>query len=181
MEAYLLMNPAVIVIVLLLLFPAATAAQSQPATALASGSPIRPRVADSATGYIDNAIIGSQFRFRFDSGFGVNAPDRAEFFYAKCGCFRFLPPTNPAFDPNAPGPGTRGQIENSLYFQEFRLDAEYALYDRFSILAEIPARVVEPNEFGRFAGLSDIRLGLKGGIVANDDLARNGQLRTHIR
>jgi hypothetical protein len=67
-----------------------------------------------------------------------------------------------------------------LYFQEFRLDAEYAPSDRLSFFAEVPARVIEPRVVGRFAGLSDIRVGLKGGLIANDDTALTGQLRAYI-
>ena len=37
-------------------------------------------------GYVDDAIVGSQVRIRFDAGFKDNAPDRAEFFYPQCGC-----------------------------------------------------------------------------------------------
>ncbi len=43
-------------------------------------------VADNA-GYIDSAIIRSRFRMRYDDAFNLNSPDRAEYFYAKCGCF----------------------------------------------------------------------------------------------
>src|SRR5215471_20475389 len=120
------MQFAIQVLTVLLLLPAASFAQAQreppPPPPPTTGETVRPRLADSATGYIDNAIIGSQIRFRFDSSFGVNSPDRAEYFYGKCGCFRFLPPSNPAFDPNAPGPGGAGQIESKLDFQELRLD-----------------------------------------------------------
>jgi hypothetical protein len=176
------MNPAIVLIILLFLFPATTSAQNtqQPTTTSTPTAPARPRLADSATGYIDNAIIGSQIRFRFDSGFGVNAPDRAEFFYGKCGCFRSLPPSNPAFDPNAPGPGNDGQIETDLYFQELRLDGEYAVKDRLSVFAEIPARAIEPKVVSRAAGLSDIRAGFKGGIIATDDTALTAQLRAYV-
>jgi hypothetical protein len=167
---------------LLLLFPATTRAQTQrePVTAPNASRIARPRLADSATGYIDNAIIGSQIRFRMDAGLGVNAPDRAEFFYAKCGCFRFLPPNNPAFDPNAPGPGSGGQIEGDLAFQEFRFDAEYAFQNRLSAFAEIPARMIEPRSVPRTAGISDIRAGFKGGLIANDYTALTGQLRVYF-
>jgi hypothetical protein len=37
--------------------------------------------------YIDSAIIRSRVRVRYDAAYDLNAPDRAEFFYAKCGCF----------------------------------------------------------------------------------------------
>jgi hypothetical protein len=38
-------------------------------------------------GYIDSAIIRSRLRVRYESAYDLNAPDKAEFFYAKCGCF----------------------------------------------------------------------------------------------
>jgi hypothetical protein len=177
------MHPALLLILLVLSFATTTAAQVRrpaPTPATSEGGVIRPRLADSATGYIDNAIIGSQVRIRLDAGFGVNAPDRAEFFYAKCGCFRFLPITNPAYDPNAPGPGSGGQIEGDLAFQEFRFDAEYALAHRFSILAEVPARTIEPRAVPRTAGLGDIEIGAKGGIIANDTTALTGQMRVYF-
>ena len=69
-------------------------------------------VSDSNTGYIDNAIIGTFFRVRFDAGFEVDSPDRSEFFYGACGCARDVPnpPDNvpnangDVLNPNAPGP-----------------------------------------------------------------------------
>src|SRR5262245_47230214 len=45
------------------------------------------------TGYIDSAIPRTTLRLRYDSASGNNRPDRAEFFYPKCGCF-----------PGGPGP-----------------------------------------------------------------------------
>ena len=38
-------------------------------------------------GYIDGAAPVTQMRLRYDSMYGNNRPDRAEFFYPKCGCF----------------------------------------------------------------------------------------------
>jgi hypothetical protein len=43
-------------------------------------------VADNPV-YIDSAIIRSRFRMRYDAGYDLNSPDKAEFFYAKCGCY----------------------------------------------------------------------------------------------
>src|SRR5437660_1305295 len=63
----------------------------------------------SDVGYIDSAIPRTLLRLRADSAFNDNRPDRAEFFYAKCGCFRGLSPNNPLFDPKAAGPGTVGE------------------------------------------------------------------------
>ena len=75
-------------------------------------------------GYIDDAIIGSQVRGRFDVGLSNRAPDRAEFFYAKCGCFAD-PALGELFDPNAPGP--RPNAATELDFKQLMVEAEYAV------------------------------------------------------
>ncbi len=58
-------------------------------------------------GYVDDALIQSNVRIRFDAATGNTVPDRAEFFYAKCGCYRGLPPTSPGIRPGRAGPGAR--------------------------------------------------------------------------
>src|SRR5690349_20665511 len=96
----------------------------------------RPRTAGSMVGYIDDAIVGSQIRIRFDAGFNNDTPDMAEFFYAKCGCYRGLATVAPgAYDPNAPGPpaGNNIVIPRTLNFQELHLLAEYAPISHFSV------------------------------------------------
>ena len=78
-------------------------------------------------GYIDDALIGSQIRLRFEAGFDDKTPDLAEFFYAKCGCYNQLQSADPpAYDAKAPGPGPGivGQtlISNSyIYIWRIRL------------------------------------------------------------
>ena len=44
-------------------------------------------VAVNSAGYIDNAIVGTNYRSRFDAAYDNPLPDRAEFFYPQCGCF----------------------------------------------------------------------------------------------
>ncbi len=58
-------------------------------------------VADNV-GYIDSAIIRSRIRVRFDANFDDTSPDKAEFIYAKCGCF--ANPANFSFTLTAPTP-----------------------------------------------------------------------------
>jgi hypothetical protein len=66
-----------------------TSTQSSPPTSTpptkekGTNKPIRPASEGSMVGYVDDAIVASQIRFRFDAGFHDNAPDRAEFFYAQ--------------------------------------------------------------------------------------------------
>jgi len=148
----------------------------------------RPRMSGSMTGYIENAVVGSQVRMQFDGIFHVDSPDRDEFFYAKCGCYRGLA-GNPVFDPHSPGPG-QGIVTN-LKAQEFHLDLEYAPVRRFSFFAEIPERslqvqtAVQPGgaafSAGKFSssGIGDFRSGFKAAIIESEDLALTFQFRTY--
>ena len=153
----------------------------------------RPPIEGSMVGYIDNAIIVSQIRIRFDAAFDDNSPDRAEFFYAKCGCYRALNGTKiaAAFDPNAPGPGTG--IPTALNYQQLYLNAEYAPLRRLSFFAEVPIRWLQPQgfvpasslpftpvNFSNQAGLSDVQAGFKAAAVANRNTYLTFQLRAYF-
>lgn len=125
----------------------------------------------SMVGYVNDAGIQSQLRLRFDAGTEINAPDRAEFFYPKCGCYRDLP--NDDRDPDAPGPGPG--VATDVKYQQFYLQAEYAFGDRASVYGELPVRWLQPQAFvpglGSFedqSGISDLRLGAKLGLMATD-------------
>jgi hypothetical protein len=127
----------------------------------------RPRLQGSYTGYIENAIVGNQIRFRFDAGFDIQNPDRAEFFYAKCGCYRSAKP--PAYDPNAPGPGPG--IALKLNSQELHLNLEYAPFQRLSFFADVPERSIEftsvtGGALNNASGFGDFQAGLKFAFVA---------------
>jgi hypothetical protein len=127
----------------------------------------------SMVGYIEDPTVTSQVRVRFDSGRGVNAPDRAEFFYGKCGCYRDLPASHPLHDADAPGPGP-GIVED-MNFQELHVLAEFAVKPRVSIFGELPVRWIQPKDFitdtGSFdnqGGLGDIRAGAKFSAFSSD-------------
>ncbi|MGE5813792.1 MAG: transporter [Acidobacteriota bacterium] len=134
----------------------------------------RPRRRGSMVGYIQDAVVGSKVRIRFDAGFHNDAPDRAEFFYAKCGCYRDLPTSDGAYDPDAPGP--RPGAVSTLDFQQPYLEGEYALNDAFSVFGNVPVRWLQPKEFipdtgGSFpnhSGISDLRAGVKFAVVSDD-------------
>jgi hypothetical protein len=153
---------------------APTAAAAAGAAVVQSGGSVSsgPRRRPSMVGYIENADIGNKLRVRFDSGKGIQSADRAEFFYAKCGCYRFLAPNDPAYDPDAPGPGP-GVLTSADYTQ-FNVYGEYALSGRFSLVADLPIRSLKPKAFvpgtGTFpdaSGLSDVRAGLKLGMASD--------------
>jgi hypothetical protein len=150
----------------------------------------RPERRNSMIGYIDDAIIESQIRVRFDVGWGNRAPDRAEFFYAKCGCFRDLqnnPNPNVAalFDPNAPGPGPG--VVTDMDFRHLMVEAEYAFGGRLSVFGEIPLRWIQPQSFdggaqgfGNQGGFGDLRVGAKAGLISSRDHALTARLQLYF-
>jgi Putative MetA-pathway of phenol degradation len=153
------------------------AGQTPPPSAPAAG-----RRRPSLVGYIGDSSIGSQVRIRFDAGFEVTAADRAEVFYAKCGCYRDLPASHPAYDPDAPGPGPG--IATELQYQQLYLVGEYAMNGRASVYGELPIRWLQPQSFvpdsGSFessSGLGDVKGGIKVALTAARDHAVTVQLQ----
>ena len=139
----------------------------------------------SMVGYVEDSTIESKVRVRFDSAFENPLPDRAEFFYGKCGCYHDLDHTSPAFDPDAPGPSPG--IVTDLKFQQLYLEGEMAVSDRFSLLAQIPIRWLQPQSFvpgsGSFenhSGLSDLRLGTKIGLHNTADATVTAKVEVFI-
>jgi hypothetical protein len=194
------------VLILAILFPVVAAADDGPVvvdtdqTAVTSGQrpaarpvvgPPEPKRRGSMVGYIDDATIDDHVRVRFDAGFDNNVPDRAEFFYAQCGC-------NFAGAPGPGGPGP-GDLVTSLNFQQLTIDGQYALKrrgaeSRIAVFASIPVRFVQPqnflgqtfrppvpNTFQNASGLSDIRVGVKGAIVSSDDITLTAQVQAYFK
>lgn len=108
-----------------------------------------------AGSYIDSAIVGNQMRFRIDSAYNGPLPDRAEFFYAQCGCF------NPQ-DPNLGPALVETEIDS---YQEFTGYMERSLTENFSAFVEIPFRLINPEVNDNTGGLSDIRAGFKAALL----------------
>jgi hypothetical protein len=144
----------------------------------------RPKSEGSMVGYIDDPIVGSQVRLRFDAGFNDPYPDRDEFFYGKCGCYRGIPAGNPASDPNAPGPGPG--IARNLNFQQLYIYGEYAPLRRFSAFFELPFRWIQPSfvegtgTFPNQAGVSDVSLGVKLGLIDSERSSVTFQFKSYL-
>jgi hypothetical protein len=126
----------------------------------------------SMVGYIEDPSVASGVRIRFDAGWDLDSPDRAEFFYAKCGCYRDLSGTA-LFDPEAPGPGPG--VVTGMDYTQFNVLAEYAIKGRVSLFAELPFRSIKPTSFltgtGSFdnqSGLGDITAGMKVSLFSDD-------------
>jgi hypothetical protein len=114
-----------------------------------------------------------------DADFDLRNPDRAEFFYAKCGCYRTL---NPG-DPNAPGPGPG--VAKSANLQELQLHLEYAPKRRVSVFVETPVRFIQftPAPGGTLSngnGLGDVRAGFKYAVLAGENRYLTFQFRAYF-
>lgn len=124
-------------------------------------APIDP----SMVGYIDDAGVHSEIRIRFDAALDDATPDRAEFFYGKCGCYRGAP--GALNDPNAPGPGPG--IPRSVNFQQLYFYGEYAPTRNISVFTQLPLRWIQAKPapsgtapaFPSAGGFGDMQLGMK--------------------
>lgn len=126
----------------------------------------------SAVGYIDPALPLTCFRLRVDASYFNNRPDRAEFFYAKCGCFKIA-----GLDPNAPGPPLS---ETRVDYQDIRSYLEYAFDPRLSAFVELPVRFLNPEINANAAGYADMDAGVKYAVQYSDSQITTLQLRTYI-
>lgn len=159
--------------------PPQTSKSTQSQKTAPAKEPSGPPLEGSMVGYVDDAIVGSQVRIRFDAGFKDNAPDRAEFFYPQCGCF----------GGNAPGP--KPGASNDINFQQLYFQAEYAPVRRFSIFTEVPFRWIQPQSFipktfsgtttfSNQSGISDVRAGFKLAVTASSDHSLTFQFKAYF-
>ena len=147
-----------------------------------------PKIPGSMVGYIDNPIVQSLVRIRFDDAFEDRFPDRAEFFYAKCACYRGLQNLiPPAFDPNAPGPGPG--VPKAVNYQQLYMNAEYSPLRRFSAFVEVPIRWLQPQGFlsvppfpgfSNQSGLSDVTAGFKFAALASEGTYFTFQFKSYF-
>jgi hypothetical protein len=145
----------------------------------------RPRRRGTMVGYIEDAVVSSKVRIRFDVGWEINAPDRAEFFYAKCGCY-----IDAGADPEAPGPRPGATID--MDYRQLYVQGEFAVTDRFSAYAEFPFRWIQPNSFapesippgltpfGNQSGASDLRAGVKIAFVSEAANVVTGRVQAFV-
>jgi hypothetical protein len=149
-------------------FPSGQQPATPPGTAPGQAAPPSPTFAGVEGGaggtgqtvaskgaYIENAVPVTMFRMRYDSAYGNNRPDRAEMFYAKCGCFGTR---------DAHGPPL---LESKVDYQEATPYFEYAFSNRFSVFADIPVRFINPEQNANAAGISDVSFGMKYAFIAD--------------
>ncbi len=154
---------------------------SQQSAALGGSS--FPGVMPSIGGYIDDAIIRSRVRVRYDYLKNASFPDRAEYYYS--------------LNQNLGGRGPSdfgGLGIGNLDFQEIRTYVEWAMSPAFSLFGEFPVRFVNAdtavdgggNAFinpisgqasDTVAGAGDISAGLRFALIARPDQYLTTQIR----
>jgi hypothetical protein len=149
----------------------------EPEQSIAALAGERAAVAERGGGaYIDLAVPITQFRLRVDSAFNNNRPDRAEFFYPKCGCLRIAAlQGQPGGDINAAGPP---MMEPFVDYQEIRPYFEYAPSDRWSVFLEVPYRMINPDVNSNQEGIGDIMAGFKYAFIAQQERYVTFQMST---
>jgi hypothetical protein len=143
----------------------------------------RPPIDPSMVGYIDNAVIHTEVRVRFDAADHDDTPDRAELFYAKCGCYRLAP--DGAYDPTAPGPGF--SVPKYVNFQQLYIYGEYAPSHKISLFGQLPFRWLQAQSapgvaqaFPDGGGIGDIAVGAKFAPIASPTRFLTFQLRSAV-
>lgn len=110
-------------------------------------------------GYIDSATVANRLRFRFDAGYGLFPPDRAEFFYAN------------------PNPGS---AKNNIDYQDISAYVELARNNWLSGFVEAPLRFVNPEVAENARGIADINLGVKAALLTDSASCTTFQLRAYL-
>lgn len=121
-------------------------------------------VGDSGVGYVDNALVGNQFRLRFDAAYGINQPNRSEFLWA-------WPP------PTGPGPALD---ESGADYQSVSAYLEYAVDPDVSVFIDAPLVMSNPEINPNTAGIGDLITGAKIQLLNDCDSVLTFQTKVYI-
>lgn len=134
----------------------------QAAPARAQGT-TGPAIRDSNVGYIEPAIPGNYWRFRYDAAYQNTRPTRAEFFWS----------------PGPPNGGGPAIPERSVDYQDMLIYAERIFAPQTSAFLNIPVRFLNPELNPNTAGLVDISAGVKHALIYEEDLVTSLQFRVY--
>jgi hypothetical protein len=119
-------------------------------------------------GYLDSAIPQTLFRMRFTAATDDEFPDRAEYIYPKCGCFK---------TPDAKGPPLP---ETRIDYQELTGYLEWAPWERFSAFIEVPWKFINPEQNSDNSGFGDLQVGFKWAFLYEPGQVMSLQVRNYI-
>jgi hypothetical protein len=105
----------------------------------------------------------SQQRFRWDAGYDLIFPDRAEYFWARSGGGGLGPAATP----------------NAIRYHELSMYTEIAA-GKFSMFTDLPYRSEYPDNSGHTAGFSDMTVGTKSMLHDSELMQVTFQMTTYI-
>jgi hypothetical protein len=121
-------------------------------------------VGDSGVGYVDSAILGDQMRVRFESAYGIDQANRAEFIWA------WRPPIG-----NGP-PATESEVD----YQQLTYYLEKQWFKNLSAFAEFGGILSNPVINENSGGLGDLNLGSKLALWIDDQSITTAQMRVYV-
>jgi len=130
--------------------------------ALAQGT-TEPVIRDSNVGYIDPAIPGDIFRFRYDAAYQNTNPTRDEFFWAPGGRL-------------GPGPSFP---ETNVDYQDLQFYLEQMIAPQASAFIELPVRFLNPEQNPNEAGVADMNAGVKFAVLQGESGVLTAQFRAY--
>ncbi len=132
------------------------------ASAIAQDLPII--VGDSGVGYVDNALVGNQFRLRFDAAYDINQPNRSEFLWAW---------------PPAAGPGP-ALDETGADYQSVSAYLEFAIDPDVSVFVDAPLVMSDPEVNPNTTGIGDLIFGAKAELLDDCDSVLTFQTKVYV-
>jgi hypothetical protein len=147
-------------------------------------------LADAAF-FVDAPRPKTQMRLRYDAGWDLDHPDRAEFFWAKQNTKNLIGPASPCAPSTNPGNGP-ACVASSVNYEDLSLYMEGAA-DRVGIFVEMPYREVDPtaapitslvednaNGCCPHSGFADMTVGTKTLLLDCELLQISFQFKTFI-
>jgi Putative MetA-pathway of phenol degradation len=121
-------------------------------------------VGDSGVGYVDSAVLGDQMRVRFESAYGIDQANRAEFIWA------WRPPLGD-------GPSA---AESEVDYQQLTYYLEKQWLENVSLFAEFGGILSNPVINNNSGGFGDLNLGTKLALWMEDDSLTTAQVRVYV-
>ena len=165
--------------------------------------PVYGQYEDSDAGYIDSAVVTNRFRLRYDAGFDLNRPDRAEYFYASWAELSNHPHAIKDTNQILSAANNRGPLvgPESVDYQDISAYYELRCLDRLSFFGELPFRfvklkgeiegaegeddkgdfdILEENSPRSPQGFSDLQFGLKFAVWNESNFILTFQSRAFL-
>lgn len=122
----------------------------------------------SGASHVESALVGNRLIQRYDLGWSMTHPDRAEYYMARSRAI-----------PGVLGAGGLRKPETSVDAQELSTYLETAFCQRFSVFMELPERFLNPDQNRDYYGFGDFSAGLKFTYCVEENSLQTFYLRVY--